>query len=80
MMRIATMLPKLRVAQPTIGHDQGRWHGQATTSPRCQTLVEPHPRPPQLVPARCPRPHRVRPSHGTIPWDDQAPIAHDHHE
>ena len=78
LMLIANMLHKLRVAKPTIGNHYGRRQRQATPCKRRQTLVEHHSGPAQFVPARRPRPYRIRPSNGKVHWDDQATIANDH--
>src|SRR5207244_5024591 len=77
LMRIASMLHALRVAQPTIGHHHGGRQRQATPTTRCHALVAHQPGPVQLVPARCPRPHRSRPSHGQVPRHEHAPLAND---
>ena len=79
-MRIANMLHKLRVAEPTVGNHDGRRQLQATPTQRRHTLVEQHPGPAQFVPARRPRPNRIRSSHGKVHRDDQATIANDHQQ
>src|ERR1700720_36116 len=78
LMRIANMLHKLRVAEPTVGNYDWRRQLQATPPQRRHTLVEHHPGPAQFIPARCPRPNRIRSSNGKVHWDDQTTITNDH--
>src|SRR5712691_2932600 len=77
LMRLATMLHKLRGAEPTGGNHYWRRQLQATLPQRRHPLVEHHPGPTQFIPARRPRPTRSRSSHGKVHWDDQATIADD---
>src|SRR6266849_4903288 len=51
LMRIANMLHKLRVAEPTVGNYDGRRQLHATPTKRCHAFVKHHPGPAQLFPA-----------------------------
>jgi hypothetical protein len=79
-MRIANMLHKLRVAEPTVGNYDGRRQLHATPTKRCHAFVKHHPGPAQFVPARRPRPNRIRAANGKVYGDDQATITNDHQQ
>ena len=79
-MNTSRLLSVNQVAKPTISNHYGRRQLQATPPQRRQTLVEHHPGPAQFVPARRPRPNRIRAANGKVYGDDQATITNDHQQ
>src|SRR5215470_14949472 len=74
------MAHKLRIAEPTIGHDHRRGQLDAASAECCHASIEHALHPTEFVTTRSARPLRIRATDGKIHGDHEFTLTNDDHQ